>query len=155
MPDWLSHVIIGLIICEIFNLKPKSLVIFVALLPDFVTKISYLRLFFDIQNLNQYLFIAHTMIGALLITMIILPFFRYPELKVFKLVIIGWISHIFADYLFNFAFEPQYLPFFPFFWQKINIGIIWADYYYVITITSIMIYLIIKLARQKLQLFDS
>jgi len=101
------------------------------------------------------LFIGHTIVGALLISLIILPFFRYPGFKVFKLVIIGWISHIFADYIFNFAFEPQYLPFFPFFWQKINIGIIWGDFYYVITITSIIIYLIIKLIKSKSELFGS
>src|SRR3989344_5938182 len=51
MPDWISHILIALIIVELFNLKLKSLVLLGSILPDFFFKISTLGLFFYIPTI--------------------------------------------------------------------------------------------------------
>jgi len=54
MPDWISHILIALIIVELFNLKLKSLVLLGSILPDFFFKISTLGLFFNIPTTDIY-----------------------------------------------------------------------------------------------------
>ena len=46
MPDLMSHLLIGLIIAELFNVKKKSLVLLGTLVPDLLPKINmiYIKL---------------------------------------------------------------------------------------------------------------
>ena len=78
MPDLITHVLIGLIICELFNIRRKSLVILGSVLPDLVLKISLLSFFIDfpMKEIKWLLIPFHTPVGLILLTIIIILFFR-------------------------------------------------------------------------------
>lgn len=50
MPDWLSHILIGLIAAEVFNIDKKGLVTLGSLLPDFAVKVYLLSFFFPVNG---------------------------------------------------------------------------------------------------------
>ena len=53
MPDWLSHIIIGLIFAELFNINKKGLVVLGSLLPDFIVKINLPPFLFFLMTLPR------------------------------------------------------------------------------------------------------
>ena len=109
MPDWISHILLALIICEIFNIRKKSLVILGSLLPDVLFKIQLIGNIIDIPQYEIYWLLAplHTPIGCLLATFLIIFLFKYPKKKTFLLVTFGWISHLLIDMVTKFLFLGQ------------------------------------------------
>ena len=77
----MSHILIALIISELFNIKKKSLVVLGALMPDFFVKIVVLVNFFKLPYdiLYWFFYPLHTPIGCILITLLVVPFFRYNQ----------------------------------------------------------------------------
>lgn len=153
MPDWLTHILIALIICELFKIKRKSLVLLGALLPDIIFKGVILGNLFSIPLTNLYWFLMpfHLPTGAFLFTVFLTPFFRYNQKKVFILITIGWISHLLADltakYLYLFTNE-QALLLFPFSWKSFSFNLVWPEKYYLVLILSVIIYFTIIVFRK-------
>lgn len=154
MPDWLSHLFIGLIICSLFNLKPKSLVLLGSLLPDFLFKITTIGFFIKIPTSFIYWFFApmHTPIGSFLMALAITPLFRFKYKKTLLFISIGLVTHFAADSLVKFFLKcSQLILLFPFSWKSFSLPLIWADQYYMILFASIFIYgliILIKLLRK-------
>ena len=142
MPDWISHVLIGLIICEIFRIKPKSLVLLGALLPDIILKVELIHNFIPIGDNLFWLFMPlHTPIGNLLVTFLLLPVFNYNKKKTFFLITIGWISHLLSDMMTKHFIIGQFLLF-PLSWKTSGFGMVWPEEFYLILIPLLVVYLI-------------
>ena len=112
MPDWISHILIVLIIAQVFNVKQKSLLVLGALLPDILGKLKLLNYFFEstppiIKMLSAY---GHSVIVSLLVAGLIALFFLYPYFKTFSLIGIGVITHFLSDGLFKSFTYNGYLP---------------------------------------------
>jgi len=133
MPDWISHMLIGLILAKMFNLKRKSLVVLGALLPDFIIKISTLGFFVDMPlSLYWFLVPGHLPIGLILITIFITPFFLTRFKATFTLITIGWMSHVLADLSTRFFMNnPQGMLLFPLSWRMFSYQLIWPEEYYI------------------------
>lgn len=147
MPDWISHILIALIICEIFKIKKKSLVVLGSLLPDMLGKLSLLNLFTKVPE-GFFFWITvpfHTPIGLLLMTLIICPIFKYNQKKVFSLITTGWVLHLLAD-LTNkhLVYSPMFLLF-PFSWKTYELGILWPEEYLLVLVPLFIIYVGIRL----------
>ena len=140
MPDWISHVLIGLILCEILDLRPKSLVLLGTLLPDLILKSELLQIFFPLGDRLYWVFMPlHTPIGLLLMSLLILPLFDYDRKKSFLLITLGWISHLLSDMLTKHFLIGEFLLF-PFSWKTFGFGMIWPEEFYMILLPLIIIY---------------
>tara|TARA_Y100000310_G_scaffold343159_1_gene449523 strand:- start:39160 stop:39624 length:465 start_codon:yes stop_codon:yes gene_type:complete len=151
MPDWVSHILIGLIIAEIFNLKPKSLVVLGALLPDFLFKIAALGVFINIPVTELYwtLLPIHLPLGTLFVTLIISTFFRFNYTKTIILISIGTVTHYSSDALFkSFLINPQTMLFFPLSWRMFSFDLLWANQFFIVLIISILVYGIVKIIKK-------
>lgn len=151
MPDWLSHILIGLVICEISRIRKKSLVLLGALLPDLINKISFLGLFFPINFPIYSVEVFHTPIVCFLLAIIMAPLFKFNQKKVLLFVSIGLFSHFFFD-IFTKHFLGGIILLFPFSWQRFRIDLFWFEQYYFILIPVLALYtfiLIFKKLRSK------
>lgn len=147
MPDWISHILIGLIIAELFKIKPRSLVVLGSILPDFFFKISTLGTFMKIPATEIYwgLLPIHIPLGTFFFTLIVSSLFRYDYFKSILLITIGWITHYFSDAFFrSFIINPQAMLLFPFSWEQFSFGLLWSNEYYIILGIIILLYLIVK-----------
>ena len=150
MPDLVSHAIIGLLLCELLNIKPKSLVILGALLPDLLSKLELLHLFFPFgDRLYWILMPLHTPIGLALATFLVVNLFSYDKKESYSLITIGWLSHIFADWLINKHLYIGSFLWFPFSWKTSEIGIVWTEEFYLILIPLLVIYVLLKILNIK------
>ena len=152
MPDWVSHILIALIIVELFNIKPKSLVLFGALLPDFFFKTTTIGNFIDIPVGEFYwiLLPIHIPLGSFLFTLIIAQLFRFNYVKTIILISIGWITHYASDALFRlFLVNPQAMLFFPFSWKMFSFELLWMEQFYMVLIITLIVYIIIKLVKYR------
>lgn len=149
MPDWLSHILIALIIVELFNIKYKSLVVLGSLLPDLVTKFHLINIFrvFPQGLLDPFFVIFHTPIMVFLLALIIAPFFRLNQKLVIGLISLGWITHILSDLTNKHLLFGQSFLLFPFSWRQFEIGLFWPDQYYLVLIPLLIVYLVIKLIK--------
>jgi hypothetical protein len=153
MPDWISHILIALIIVELFNIKPRSLVVLGSILPDFFFKSSILGAFFTIPISEIYwgLLPLHLPIGTFLFTLVIASLFRFNYPLTILLITIGWTTHYASDALFkNFIINPQAMLLFPFSWRPFGFNILWSNEYYIILIITILVYTTIKLFKVRL-----
>ncbi len=148
MPDWISHILIALIIAELFNLKPKSLVVVGAILPDFFFKITTLGIFISIPVTEIYwsLLPFHIPLGSLFFTLIITPLFRFNYFTTLLLIAVGFITHYASDAFFkSFLINPQAMLFWPFSWKQFSLNLLWSNQYYIILIITLVIYILIKI----------
>lgn len=143
MPDWLSHILVGLIVAELFNINKKSLVVLGSLLPDFVVKTSLLSAFFHVND--DLLFISrlyHSPIMGLIIPALIVPFFKYDWRKTYSFVMLGFVLHLFAD-----SFTKHYydgLLLYPISTSFFSFNVFWPEQYWIITVSSLVAYALIK-----------
>lgn len=131
MPDWISHILFGLIICHLFNIKRKSLVVLGAILPDLIGKIKMLNYLFPgspdwIIPLSN---VWHTPLPSIISALIIALFFNYPYLESAILLILGDISHFLSDGTAKSFLFDGYLP------------ILWADQYYIAILVLALTYI--------------
>ncbi|MBS3122416.1 metal-dependent hydrolase [Candidatus Woesearchaeota archaeon] len=145
MPDLITHVLIGLIICELFNIRRKSLVILGSVLPDLVLKISLLSFFIDfpMKEIKWLLIPFHTPVGLILLTIIIILFFRGEYILNFLLISLGWALHLAADLTNKEVFINQMLLLYPISWKSYELNIFWSNQYWYLMIISLAIYLLI------------
>ena len=145
MPDLLSHVLIGLIIAELFNMK-KSLLVLGSILPDILSKIYLLTFFFHINS--DLLFVTiffHSLVMGLIIPGLITPFFKYDWKKTYLSVMLGFMAHLFAD-----SFSRHYhngIILYPFAepTKFFSFNLLWVEQYWIILVMSIIMYASIKL----------
>lgn len=133
MPDWISHILIALIICHLFNIKKRSLVVVGALLPDLIGKIKMLNYLFPgspdwIIPLSN---VWHTPLPSIISALLVALLFSYPYLETAILIILGDISHFLSDGTTKSFLFDGYLP------------ILWADQYYLAILTLGLIYFIL------------
>lgn len=153
MPDWISHLLIGLILCEVFYIKKgKSLVLLGTLLPDIFLKIknSALILPLDEGSLAWTFMPFHTGTGALVATILILPSFRYDKVKTFLFITLGWISHFASDLMNKHLLVSQMYPI-PFSWHTWELGWIHTEQYWIFLLFLIPIYIYVLLIKKHLK----
>lgn len=139
MPDWISHVLIGLAFAEIFHIRKKSLVVLGSLLPDFIVKINLLTKFFYING--DLLFVTrlyHSPLMGLLIPALIAPVFKYNFRKTWLYMMSGFMLHILAD-SFTKHFSDGILLY-PLSNSYISFNIFWPEQYWIMLIGSASIY---------------
>ena len=150
MPDWLTHIVIGLILIEIFNVRKKSLVLIGTILPDILPKIILLGLFFALPDFNYEIFNAfHIPFVLFLVTLLIAPLFRYDYWKVVLLINIGVISHFLADALLRHFSTAGVRLLYPFKFKAYSANLVWPDQSYFILIPAIIVYIAIILLKKK------
>jgi|TARA_B100001971_G_C18243828_1_gene572766 general stress protein CsbA len=143
MPDWISHILIALIISKIFNIKEKSLLVLGSLLPDFILKLQLLSLFFPkLFEIRYALIPFHAPFGLFLLTIIITPLFKHNYKKTFSLISMGWILHLIADSITKHIFMGETFFLLPFSFKSLEAGIIWPEQYLFVLVPLVVIYLI-------------
>src|SRR3989338_7935837 len=112
MPDWMSHILIGLIFCELFSIRKKSLVLFGALLPDLISKLLLASFYFGLYG-NLSLDSFHTPFTDFALALLIAPLFKYPKTKTVMLITLGFATHFLSDLMLRHFLGGMRL-FFPF-----------------------------------------
>jgi len=137
MPDWLTHILVPWILCQILGMKFKvftrknTIVVMAgALIPDIV-KIGLLLEFFDINT--KFLYPLHTPAGSLVSTAIISLMFEKTRV-VFPLLFLGVSTHFALDFLIGHV-SGGMLLLFPFGWEGYQLGLIQSVDYYVSAVT--------------------
>jgi len=92
----MSHLIIGLILAEVFNIKKKSLVVLGTLLPDILSKMHLLYFYLSIPPLVSFVSF-HTPFMIFIISIIIAPFFMHDKYKTILFINLGAASHFLTD----------------------------------------------------------
>ena len=148
MPDWLSHILIGLIFAEIFNIRKKGLVVLGSLLPDFVVKVHLLGVFFHMSD--KLVFVTqlyHSPVMGLIIPGLVAPFFKYDWKKIYLLVMTGFMLHLFADSLTKLFHDGILL--YPLSHGYFSFGLLWPEQFWIVIIGSLAVYTVIRLAKHK------
>jgi len=148
MPDWISHILLGLIIAELLNVKKKSLIVLGSILPDIILKTYTLALLTPVPLNFMFWFFypLHTIAGVLLFSFLLTLIFQYDAKKTFLLVSIGAVFHILLDMTTKpILYNIQGLLLFPFSWQAYSIGLFYSEQYWIVLLILLGIYLIIKL----------
>lgn len=140
MPDWVSHLLIGLIIVQLFDIRKKSLVLLGSILPDLVGKFKMLNYFFPgspdwVIPLSNF---WHTPLASFIAVCFVSLFFSYPYLTTSFLIWLGDISHFLADETTKSFLWQGYLP------------LLWADQYWIALIFLALLYYLLVMFNIKL-----
>ena len=146
MPDWMSHLLIGLIFCELFSVKKKSLLLFGALMPDLISKLFLLSFYLGF-NVFFSLGSFHTPIMCFLLSFLIAPLFRYDRIKTVLLINLGLITHFLSDLTMRHFTSGQRL-FFPFSMEVYRVDLLWPEQSIYIIMVSLIIYILIRIAKK-------
>ena len=150
MPDWLAHILVAWILCNILGIKFKffskentAIVMVGALIPDIVK----VGLIFDFLGMDVWDFIAplHTPIGSMLSAALLSLLFEERK-RIFYLLIFGAALHFALDFLLMHV-SGGMLLLFPFSWGEWQLGVIQCDNYYVALIALILACVIYILSR--------
>ncbi len=151
MPDWLAHVLFAYVLCKVLGFKFKTfrrgeyvaIVMLGSLVPD-VVKIGML---FDLFNIWIWDCIEplHTPAGSLLVSALISLLFR--DSIVFPLLVLGFATHYFLDFLMGHV-SGGMLLLFPFSWNEYQLGLIHCDEYRVALIMSVLAILMYSITRR-------
>ena len=147
MPDWISHILLGLIIAEVFNIRKKSLVVLGSILPDIILKIYALSIIIPmkINFLFWFLYPLHTIAGITILSFLLTIAFKYDAKKTFGLIFIGAVFHILLDGTTKFMlYNIQGLFLFPFSWKYYGIGIFYPEQYWIVMVLLFGIYVILR-----------
>lgn len=147
MPDWMSHLIIGLILAEVFNIRKKSLVVLGTLAPDILSKIQLIYFYFGISPPISFISF-HTPLMWFLLSILIAPLFKYDRLKTILLINIGALSHFLSDLTIKHFGGSGTRLFFPFSNSNYTLNLIWPEQSVYILIASLVIYLIVKVVKK-------
>ena len=148
MPDLMSHLLIALILAEIFNIKKKTLVILGALLPDLLSKWFLIYVHFGIAPSISFV-PFHTPIMVFLISLLIAPLFRYNQLKVIGFINLGASSEFLSDLTMKHFTVVGSRLFFPFSMSNYTFNLIWPEQSIYILIGSFVAYLLIRFIKKK------
>ncbi|MFH1052977.1 MAG: hypothetical protein V1740_01035 [Candidatus Woesearchaeota archaeon] len=145
MPDWISHLMLGLILAKVFRVKKKSLVLLGAILPDILFQFYHLSLFFKIPENTEWLLVGFHQPFAMIILSLVIPFFfKHGYIKSFFMLTIGWIGHVVIDII-NVASFNHGMILLPFSWTVVSFGSFYiAEYFfYILLFGNIYLLLII------------
>ena len=142
MPDWLTHVVIGLVIIEIFSIKKKSLILLGTILPDILPKIALLKMFIHLPVKLTFFKSFHTPFIMFLGILIIAPIFRYNYKKVVLLLSTGALTHFITDAMLK-SFIGGMNLFYPFSLGQFRINLIWPEKSYLILLPTLLFYFLI------------
>lgn len=149
MPDWLSHMLIGLILAELFRVKKKSVVMLGAILPDLVVKISLIGLFIHLPAWFRYFVIhSHVPVICILMTLFIALVFRYDQVRILLWMNLGVLSHFISDLTMK-HFTGGMLLFFPFTIKEYSLNLFWADYSLILVLPLLAVYLVLLYYNKK------
>ena len=152
MPDWVSHILFGLILAELLPVKRKSLVVLGALLPDFVLKVVHLKVLFPSLNTEAWFGLLsplHTIFGAILVAILISPLFVYPFKRFITYTSIGIGSHILLDALARVHLTNiQTILFYPFKFFTLQFNWVRLESIWVPMSSLLVVYLIILAAKK-------
>ena len=143
MPDLLSHVLIGLILAELFNVKKKSLVVLGAIAPDILSKFYLIYFYFNLPPIISFV-PFHTQVMMFLLSIVIAPLFRQDNVKIILLFNLGAMSHILADLTMKHFTVMGSRIFFPFDMSNYTLNLIWPDDSLFILLGCFVIYIIIR-----------
>jgi len=145
MPDWISHLLAGLILAKILKVKKKSLILLGTLLPDLIFQSYHLNLFIRLpENTEWFIMLFHLPFALIIMSVVIPFFFKYSYWKSFMFLSVGWISHIILDMI-NLDTLSHCLLFLPFSWKCISLGkyIIPDFFFFIIILLNLYLLLII------------
>ena len=151
MPDLLSHLIIGLILAELFNIKKKSLVVLGAIVPDLLSKFHLIYLYFGLPPYISFVSF-HTPFMAFLLSILIAPLFRYDKLKTILFFNLGSMSHFLSDLTIKHFTITGTRLFFPISNQNYTLNLIWPEQSIYVLIASLFIYVVIKIFKNRVLL---
>lgn len=150
MVDWLSHVLLAWIICQIlqvkfnfFGGKNTAIVMVGALIPDFI-KMGLLFQWMDIDIWN-FITPLHTPAGAIITAAVISLFFE-EKMSAFKLLLFGTATHFLFDLPLAHV-SGGMLMLFPFHWGRYQVYLIPTDDYIVPTL-AFAVALVIYMAKR-------
>ena len=139
MPDCFTHVVFGLLLCEVFTIKHKSLVILGCLLPDIGNLLNLLLNY----KFSWFLQPLSTPIGVILLSASIGFLFNIEYKRAVSLLLLGAGSHLILDFTVR-RFEEGILFLFPFSWRQYNFGLYWPEQFYLPLLFSIILLAIYK-----------
>jgi len=146
MPDWMSHLLIGLILAEIFNIKKTSLVIFGALLPDLLSKFYLISFYFGIDESFPFSYL-HTPVLSILVGILIAPLFRYDRIKTTAFISLGIASHFLSDLTMR-HFHAGMFIFFPFSTKAYTLNWVWPEQSIYVLIGTFIVYTLIRVVKK-------
>lgn len=147
MPDLMSHVLIALIIGELFNVRKKSLIVMGAIAPDVLSKLDLLYFHFGIPKVITFSSF-HTPFMCFLLSLFISAFFVYPKLKTVILFNIGAISEFSSDFFVKHFSTAGQRIFYPLSLHNYAYGLFWSDDSLYILIGLLLIYASIKFIKR-------
>ncbi|MEA2037926.1 MAG: metal-dependent hydrolase [Nanoarchaeota archaeon] len=147
MPDWMSHILIGLIIVDIFNIRKKSLVLLGALLPDLIAKFFLLFFYLGLSIKGISVGSFHTPVMCFLLSILIAPLFKYNRLKTIFILNIGLLTHFLSDITMR-HFTSGTRLFFPFSMQSYRIDLLWPEQSIYVLFLSFIIYIFIRIIKK-------
>ncbi len=153
MPEWLTHVIIGLLLAEVFSVRKKSIVLLGAILPDILVKLTLIKLFIPIPNID------YSVLGALhvpfvffLFTLLIAPLFRYNYVQTVLWLNLGAVSHFLSDALLRHVTGGGVRLLYPLSLDYYTLSLFWPEQSYLLGILALVLYgMIIILKKYKYQ----
>jgi hypothetical protein len=124
MPDLVTHVLVAFLFVKLRKLERYTSLIYLgALMPD----MSRLGVFAMGTTSSWFFMPLHTPLGILLSALFITYFFDEKNRKpVFTNLMIGAILHLFPD-LIQIHWGTEYYVFYPFSWEKFEIGLFWPE----------------------------
>lgn len=149
MPEWFTHVALGLLLAEVFNVKKKSIVILGAILPDILVKLTLVRLFIPIPNVDySILGSLHVPFVFFLFTLVAAPLFRYDYLRIVLGLNLGALSHFISDALLRHVAGGGVRLLYPLSLKYYNLGLIWPEQTYLIGIALALAYGLLRLGKR-------
>lgn len=148
MPDLMSHLIIGLILAELLSIRKKSLVILGALMPDVLSKLFLVYVYFNIPPVVSFV-PFHTPFMMLLLSILIAPLFNHNKIKTLLFINLGSISHFLSDMTMKHFGVIGSRLLFPFSLENYTLNLIWPNNSFYILMLTLLIYLVIVFTKKR------
>lgn len=149
MPDWVTHVVIGLLLTELLPVKKKSLLLLGTILPDILPKLALLHLFIPLPGINwAFLKAFHTPFVFLLVTLLIVPLFRYPYGPVILWLNVGAWSHFAADATLRLFSGGGQRLLYPLSLESFRLNWIWPEQSYLLFVPLFIVYIFIVVIKR-------
>lgn len=155
MPDWLTHLVIGLVLIELIPLKKKgqkSLILLGTILPDLLTKFLMVEKWIPLSEGFSVLTAFHSPFILFLFILLIAPLFRISYRSVVLALSLGTASHILSDFMLH-HLDPGsgIMLFYPFSFVRFSLGWVWPEQPYFILIPLLLVYLGLILIKKYLK----
>ncbi len=141
MPEWFTHVALGLLLAELFNVNRKSIVVVGAILPDILVKLTLVRLFLPLPNIDYSILGAlHVPFVFFLFTLVVAPLFRYHYGRIVLWLNLGAMSHFLSDALLRHLAGGGVRLFYPLSLNYYTASVIWPEQSYLLGLAVALAY---------------